>query len=192
MTADPLPTRLLTSAEFAALPEMEGRYELQGGNVVMSPSAIPEHQIAIDELATQLRGQVPDGLWQVQAIDIDLELVPTGRPGYVRIPDLVVVTGDGLRRRAREGGIIRAREVVLAVEVLSPGSSRIDRTLKRAEYADAGIPYYWVIDIEGRPTLSACHLAGEFGYADDGPATGTFTSDVPFPVLLDLDALVRP
>lgn len=189
MTADAVPTRLLTSAEFAALPEMEGRYELQGGSVVMSPSPIPEHQMFIDELSAQLRPQVPPGLKQVLAVDIDLELVPPRRPGYVRVPDLVVVTEEGLRRRKRDGGVLRAAEVVLAVEVHSPSTSRLDRTLKRAEYADAGIPYYWMIDIDGGPSLTACHLAGEFGYADSGPVTGISTAEVPFPVTIDLDEL---
>jgi Uma2 family endonuclease len=89
----------------------------------------------------------------------------------------------------REGGILRAADVVLAVEILSPGSARIDRTLKRAEYADAGIPHYWLVDISDRPSLVACHLAGEFGYADAAPATGVFETDAPFPLRLDLDQL---
>ncbi len=79
--------------------------------------------------------------------------------------------------------------MILGVEVISPGSRRRDHTVKRAEYADAGIPYYWIIDIRSRVTLTACHLAGEFGYADAGPITGTFTTDTPFPVRLELDQL---
>jgi Uma2 family endonuclease len=191
MTALPLqPPRLLTVAEFAALDEAhDGRYELQEGNVVMSPGLPLEHQLCRHELQLQLHEQVPGHLKLVPAVDIDLEIVPPSRPGFVRIPDLVVVTDAGIRRRRNEGGLLRAGEVVLAIEILSIGSQRTDRTIKHDEYADAGIPHYWIIDIDSRPTLIACHLAGEFGYVDAAPVSGTFTADEPFPVRLDLDRL---
>jgi Uma2 family endonuclease len=191
MTALPLqPPRLLTVAEFAALDEAhDGRYELQEGKVVMSPSPPPEHQLYQQELQVQLLAQVPGHLKVVPAVDIDLEIVPPTRPGFVRIPDLIVVTAAGIRRRRQEGGLLRASEVVLAIEILSLGSQRTDRSIKHAEYADAGIPHYWLIDIDSRPALTACHLAGEFGYVDAAPVSGTFTADEPFPVRLDLDRL---
>jgi Uma2 family endonuclease len=191
MTALPLQRpQLLTVAEFAALPEAtDGRYELQEGRVVMSPSPVPEHQVCLRELLIQLTPQVPADLVLIPEVDIDLELVLATRPGFVRIPDLVVVTGAGLQRRRRDGGLLRASEVVLAVEIVSDGSQRTDRTIKHDEYADAGIPHYWIVDVDDRPALTACHRAGEFGYADAPPVTGTFTVDEPFPVLLDLDGL---
>jgi Uma2 family endonuclease len=190
MTALPLqPPRLLTVAEFAALDEApDGRYELQEGNVVISPSPPPEHQLYQQELQVQLLAQVPGHLKVVPAVDIDLEIVPPSRPGFVRIPDLVVVTAAGVRRR-QEGRLLRASEVVLAIEILSVGSQRTDRSIKHAEYADAGIPHYWLIDIDSRPALTACHLAGEFGYVDAAPVSGIFIADEPFPMQLDLDRL---
>jgi Uma2 family endonuclease len=191
MTALPLqPPRLLTVAEFAALDEAhDGRYELQEGNVVTSPSPPPEHQLCQQQLQLQLHAQVPGHFKLVPTVDIDLEIVPPARPGFVRIPDLVVVTAAGIRRRREEGGLLRAGEVVLAVEILSVGSQRTDRTIKHDEYADAGIAHYWIVDIDSRPSLTACHLAGEFGYVDAAPVSGTFTADEPFPVRLDLDRL---
>jgi Uma2 family endonuclease len=84
---------------------------------------------------------------------------------------------------------LRADEVVLAVEVVPDGSQRTDHTIKHGEYADAGISRYWIIELNARPALIACHLAGEFGYVDAAPVSGTFTADEPFPVRLDLDQL---
>jgi Uma2 family endonuclease len=84
----------------------------------------------------------------------------------------------------------RAADVVLAVEVLSPGSRRLDRVLKRAEYADAGIPHHWIVDLDEPASLIACHLAGEFGYVEDGAVTGVFRTTEPFPVEINLDALL--
>ncbi|MGH3611494.1 MAG: Uma2 family endonuclease [Pseudonocardia sp.] len=36
------------------------------------------------------------------------------------------------------------------MEVLSPGSHRTDHVAKRADYADAGIPHYWIVDLDPR------------------------------------------
>jgi hypothetical protein len=92
---------------------------------------------------------------------------------------------------ARHGkGLIAARDVVLVVEIVSPGSVRTDNLVKRSEYADAGIPHYWIVDIAGPVSLIACHLADSFGYADAGAVTGEFQTSEPFPVRIDLDALI--
>jgi Uma2 family endonuclease len=74
--------------------------------------------------------------------------------------------------------------------VVSPGSKRTDYRVKRDEYADAGIPHYWIIDTSEPISLVACHQAGESGYRDAAAVTGTFTTDVPFPVKLDLTTLL--
>lgn len=191
MTALPFQRpKLLTVAEFAALPEAtDGRYELQEGNLVMSPSPVPGHQFCQHRLQVQLDPQISDDFRLLPTVDVDLELVPPARPGSVRIPDLVVVTRSGFERSCRGGGLLRAKEVVLAVEIVSDGSQRTDRTIKHDEYADAGIPHYWIVDIDDRPALIACHEAGEFGYVDAAPVSGIFAADDPFPVRLDLDRL---
>jgi Uma2 family endonuclease len=188
--------QLLTVADYLSLGEdPDGvRYELQEGVLVMAASPLPRHQRCILRLGAQLEPQLPDHLDVFPDVDIDLELVPPGRPGTVRRHDLAVVTRAGFDRREREGGVLRAAELVVAIEVLSPGSVRVDRVLKNSEYADAGVPYYyWLVDVGekgDRPELTAHHLAGEFGYADAGSVVGTFTATDPFPVRVDLDALV--
>jgi Uma2 family endonuclease len=177
---------LLTVADYLALPETDERFELQGGSLVVSPSPKPRHQDAMFWLVERLRPQLPQHLRITGAVDVDLTLAARDVPGFVRAPDVVIATADGTQRVQHEGGILRATDVVLAVEILSPGTAR---TLKRAEYADAGIPHYWLVDISDRPSLVACQLAGEFGYADGSPATGVFETDAPFPLRLDLDQL---
>lgn len=194
MTALPLhPTHPLSVADFIALGETEERYELCEGSLVMSPRPRVMHQLAVGELRDQLKSQVPAELVPVEEIDLDLQLVPPGQPGAtVRAPDVVVTTRTAVKRVAKAGGaaaLITAADVMLVVEIISPGSKRTDNVLKRSEYADAGIPYYWIIELEPEPALTACHLGGELGYVDEGPFTGTFTTETPFPVTLDLAAL---
>ncbi|MBL8927219.1 MAG: Uma2 family endonuclease [Pseudonocardia sp.] len=198
MTALPVPPSasqpLLTVAQFAALPEDNSRrFELVEGNIVMSPRPLGFHQRCLYMLLHQVDSQLPGDLIGLTEVDVDLALVPPTKPGFVRIPDLVVVPRGAMDRQRRAGGLFHASEVVLAVEVISPGSRRLDSIVKRDEYADAGIPHYWVVDL-GEPgdriMLTAHHQAGEFGYADPGPVVGTFTATEPFPVRVDLDALV--
>ena len=185
------PVRPLTVAEYATLPEDgEIRYELQEGILVMAPSPITDHQRCLRRLLRELEDQVPDGLEPIPDVDIDLQLVRPAQPGFVRRPDLVVVTCAAIERTRRERGLLRASDVVLAVEIISPSSRRMDTVVKHGEYADAGIPHYWVVDLDGDVSLTACHLAGDFGYASAAPSTGIFTAMNPFPVRLVLGGLV--
>jgi Uma2 family endonuclease len=185
------PSHLLTVAEYLEIGEIEPGYsELVEGRLLMSPSPAFDHNNAALEMAVVLRTCLPKGLRVVTDLDVDLELAPPHAPGTVRRPDLLVATEEARLRVRREGGVVRASEVVLVVEVVSPGSTRTDYVHKRGEYADAGIPHYWILDTTEPVSLLACHLAGEFGYADGGAVTGTFTTTEPFPVEIDLGALV--
>ncbi|WP_367133662.1 Uma2 family endonuclease [Saccharothrix sp. HUAS TT1] len=178
---------LFTVAEYSELGEFESGYsELQEGRILMSPSPGPRHMMASGELFVQLRDRLSEELVAIQDVDVDLELVPYGDPGFSRRPDLVVVP----RVVAESGRMLRASELLLVIEIVSPGSKRLDRVIKRGEYADAGIPHYWIVDLSPPVSLVACHLAGEFGYQDAGDVTGEFTTSVPFPVTLKLDGLV--
>lgn len=194
MTTLPVPEppgRLLTVDGYAALGE-DDRYrsELQEGNLVRSPSPTPDHMVAMARLHAQLEQVLPSGLLAVPDIDVDLELVPRGEPGFVRRPDLIVVPGSAAGRVRRGGRILRAGEVLVVVEIVSPGSYRTDHVIKRGEYADTGIPHYWIVDLGDPVALIDCHLAGEFGYQDPGPVSGRFITTEPFPVSVRLDGLL--
>ncbi len=125
MAALPLPPQRLplTVADYVARREVSDvRYELQEGAVVMSPSPVPRHQRCVLRLGGRLEVQLPGDLDVFPDVDVDLQLVPPDQPGTVRRPDLAVVTRAGFERREREGGVLHAPEVVLAVEVVSLGS----------------------------------------------------------------------
>ena len=190
MTALPVPLRPLTAAEYAGLPEdSDHDYELQDGHVIKSAKPIPDHQNAVGELYVQLRPQIPQNLKVLLDVDLDMELAPPTQPGTVRVPDLAVVTHEAFLRVRREGGFLRAAECVLAIEVHSTTTRRTDQVIKHGEYADAGIGHYWMVDLLGGPALTACHLGGAFGYVDEPPVTGTFTTQHPFPARVELAPL---
>ncbi|GAA5110380.1 Uma2 family endonuclease [Pseudonocardia adelaidensis] len=191
MTIQPVaPRHLLTVAEYLEIGEIElGYSELVEGRLLMSPSPAPDHNSAGLELAVVLRAGLPEGMRVILDIDVDLQLAPPDAPGTVRRPDLVVVREEAVQRVRHDGGVLRASDVLLVVEVVSPGSTRTDYVHKRGEYADAGIPHYWIVDPTEPISVLACHLAGEFGYADGGSVTGRFAATDPFPVEIDLEAL---
>lgn len=162
---------LFTVDEYLQLGETEVGYtELVEGRLIMSPNPGLDHQLALGGLAFQLRSQLPAEFEAVHALDIDLELVPANQPGFSRRPDLIVMPRSTGRRLHRDGGVPRAADVLVVVELVTSESRRTDNVIKRAEYADAGIPHYWTIDVE--------ELAG------------TFEVRKPFEVVIDLDQLL--
>lgn len=154
----------------------------------MTPSPNPRHNIILGELYTQLRAQVPDGFRVIQDIDVDLGLAPADKPGFVRRPDVVVVSQAEVDRVGREGGLLRASEIPLVVEILSPSSKWTDRRAKRDEYANAGIPSYWIVDVSQPVSLTAMRLAEEF-YEEAPAETVVHKTTDPFPVTIDIDQL---
>jgi Uma2 family endonuclease len=156
----------------------------------MSPDSAADQIRAAFELGVQLRGQMPPDFEVILDVDVDLQLAAEDAPGTVRRPDVIVVSREARLRTRRDGGVIRASEVLVAVEVLSSGSRRTDHVHKRGEYVDAGIPRYWILDASEPVSLLACHLADEFGYADVGAVAGSFSAADPFPARIDLDALL--
>ncbi|WP_063047401.1 Uma2 family endonuclease [Nocardia pseudovaccinii] len=192
MTALPEPWRLLNIAEYEALGEDDQvHWELQEGILVMSPSPRPRHNVVGGLVFNQVRQQLPPELIAVPDVDINLELVPDDEPATVRRPDLVVVDSSEYERVEDEGGTIRAACVHIVVEIVSPGSRRMDYKIKRSEYADAGIPNYWIIDLTRPISLLSLRLTDELGYVDDGEMTGTYTTTSPCPLTIQLNQLDR-
>lgn len=174
---------LLTLREFMALPEDNSvRFELQEGVPIVTPRPRPIHQVALHDIIEQLNRQLPRHLYAVAEIDINLDL---DDPPTVRIPDVVVIPRADLKKP----GLIKAESVLIAVEIISPGSRRTDTVTKASEYSEAQIPHYWVIDLDDRPSLTAHHLAGPFGYQEAPAVVGRFDTTEPMPLVLDLDAL---
>jgi Uma2 family endonuclease len=183
---------LLTIAEYSELGETESGYtELQEGRLLMSPSPIPDHNLVSMRLAFQLDGQLPGHVRVIQDVDVNLELAPAEQPGFSRRPDLVIVSADAVKRVRAEGGLLRASDVHVVIEIVSPGSRRTDYVVKHGEYADAGIGHYWIVDITEPVSLVACHLAGELGYQNAPDVTGTFTTVEPFELRIQVDQLLN-
>lgn len=184
MSVTPWPDHLLTLDEWDRLPEDNTRhYELVEGVLVVSPRPVSRHQRAVWRLSAQLEPQLP-ARWGVL---IDTEIViDVGPPATVRAPDVLVVPSAGIDQNLPRWS---PDEVVLVVEIVSPGSERTDRTAKFAEYAEVGIEHYWIVDLDGPPTLTAWRsIDGD--YEQMAAGSGVVELSSPSSITLDLDALV--
>jgi len=117
------------------LPDNGLRYEILDGTLLVTPSPTPRHQAAILELAVLLRATCPADL---KVFVAPLDWQPDGRTSLE--PDLLVVRRD----RIGEKNITQPPSVV--IEVLLPGTGRIDRMIKFSRYAEGGIGQYWIVD----------------------------------------------
>lgn len=184
MNAQPWPDHLLTLEEFDALPEDNSRhYELQEGKLIVSPRAASLHQLVASHLIVVLYPQLPRE-WRVfQATEVATQ---RGFPSSVRVPDVVVVPKDVAKSNVPR---LTPGQVLLAVEIISPGSRGMDTATKPAEYARAGIQHYWVIDLKEPVVLTEYRLVGDLHYQQAPPVTGVFKTTEPFRLEVDLTQL---
>lgn len=152
-----LPARPLTLDDVAELADRdpEHRYELQEGNLLVMPPADDEHAEMIMRLGAWLiAGGYPGRVLATPGVRV-------GSSG--RSPDVVV------RRAPRTGRTvwIDPSEILLIVEIVSPGSVELDRYLKPVEYSQAGVRHFWRVEGDGPATV---HMFG-LGVGSDGAPT---------------------
>ncbi len=177
----PAATRRWSRAEVQALiddnPLHSPRYEVVDGELLVTPSPGGPHQFAVLELARELAtycDRTGIGRTMVSPFAVELE------SGTLVQPDVFVVPPAEAARLQHER---TARAVLLAVEILSPGSERGDRGRKRTLYQRT-VPEYWLMDVESRhvdrwrsSAATAVRVAGILEWAPTA-ATPPFTLDL--------------
>ncbi len=144
----PAATRLVTLAEFAALPK-HPRYELVKGKLVEQMSASAEHEEAVVLAVMQVGGYViANRLGKVYGSNRGFVTGPDS-PATSRLPDVSFVSSARLNR-AELHGMLYDGAPDLAIEVVSPGNSAAYMARKVAEYLAAGSKAVWVIDLARR------------------------------------------
>lgn len=150
-----------TVDDLHSLPSDGYRYELIDGALLVSPPPELQHQYLTGRLVGLLLAQLPEPYRAAPAPGLYFD-----RRNY-RIPDVVA-----FRRERLAGGRLGPDDVLLAVEVVSPGSVRMDRVAKPAQYAAGGIPHLWRVELD--PLQLVTHeLRGDV-YQE----TGRFSGDV--------------
>jgi Uma2 family endonuclease len=185
-----MPPRLegFTVADWEEAESSKGRrLELHHGNFLVSPPPVPRHQRIADRLCRQLDDALTDvGLEALSAIGVRV----SSDTAY--IPDITVVP-----LQPDDAVSVAAGDVSLAVEVVSPGSRRMDRVEKPAALAAAGVPRYWRIEhVPGEPpTIVAYVLRGDV-YSETITVTAGSPAEVEIAdavsVRLDVHRLAAP
>ena len=152
-------SRPLTRADLDEAPDDGHRYELIDGVLIVTPAPSWHHQRAVVRLLRLLDTACPSSMETLVA------------PFDVALADDTVMQPDLLVARRSE---LTMRDLpvapVLAVEVLSPSTRRIDLTLKRSRYESAGCLAYWVVD-PMQPSITTWLLA-EGAYVEASHAEG--------------------
>lgn len=169
-----------TATMVRALPDDGNRYECIDGELLVTPSPLNIHQAVVGELYRALFPYVREqGLGYVQVSPLDVEL-----------DDGMIVQPDVLAFRLTpsvSAGRIHGPDLHLVVEVLSPGTARRDRGLKRRFYERIGVHEYWIVHPASRllerwrPGAGAAEFEdGEIRWHPEGASA---------PLLIDLPAL---
>ncbi|MDP9444864.1 MAG: Uma2 family endonuclease [Actinomycetota bacterium] len=139
-------SRALQRADLARMPDDGHRYELVDGTLIVTPAPSPRHQTAVLALARLLSDRCPT---DCQVFVAPLEVVLAD--DTVLQPDVIVARRADLTDRDLPA------PPVLAVEVTSPSTRRVDLTLKRSRYEAVRCPSFWVVDPDA-PSLTAREL----------------------------------
>ena len=158
----------------------DNRYELIDGVVyMMSPAPSQEHQRIIVEIAAQLWVFLKGKPCKVFAAPFDVCLNAAGdKDKTVVQPDIVVVCDKSKLDGKRCNGAPD-----MAVEILSPSTSKKDKVLKFDKYREAGVREYWIVDPEDKTIHVYILRDGEYIVKAYGITEEVTTTEIPVHVL---------
>ncbi|MDB5296876.1 MAG: hypothetical protein JWO31_2859 [Phycisphaerales bacterium] len=152
--------------------------EFDNGSIEILPVPTKTHQLIVALLYELLKAFVA-GDGRVFFAPYRLR-IPTGR---YREPDVLYLTPAQDRQAGEE--FTAAADLVM--EVVSPDDPERDYVKKRADYAAAGVPEYWVVDAADRQILVLRLEAGEYvEHGRSGPGARAASCRLPgFGVAVD-------
>ncbi|MFG1791616.1 Uma2 family endonuclease [Nocardia sp. NPDC049149] len=174
--------------------------EVVNGEAVRAESPTRRHQKAARRIADLIETAAEAHMNRHQDgcldVDTDFDVLLWEFPNAtIRRPDVALFD-----RAPEDLRPLPAAGVKLAVEVVSPTSEKIDVAEKRAEYALAGIPWYWIVWTEDNQVASIAihvldHAQGQYRLHEVLEPTSTETVvDMPIRIRIDwtlLSELVR-
>ena len=132
-----------TEEAYLVISELNRIVELSEGRLVIHEMLIPEHQRIVRNLSRLLKD------WALEHAGGEVLFAPMPIrlwSGKFREPDVMFYLAEHLDRIGERYG----EPPDLVIEVLSPTTAPTDREEKLAEYAQAGITEYWIVDPDER------------------------------------------
>jgi Uma2 family endonuclease len=130
---------LWTEEQYLAMTDYSRRLlEFDDGYIEVLPMPTDKHQAISQFIFLALLALIQRIGGKVQYAPLRLQI----RPGKHREPDILLVRDADDPRRQNQYWL----GADLVVEIVSPDDPERDTKVKRADYAEAGIPEYWIID----------------------------------------------
>jgi len=149
----------------------EARFELIHGEIISKPIPCERHVFTCKQVQQAL-----EAIFGTEYVRMAAPIAISEREEPE--PDAAVMTRTG--RDYLQSGTPPPGDVRLAVEV-SDRTLRFDRTVKRGQYASAGIPEYWIVDINAR----ALHVLRR-------PTAGDYTDEITLTIADSMAPLAVP
>lgn len=142
--------RVYTIDDIYALPDGE-RAELIDGDIYYMAPPSRKHQRIIIELSTTINNYIKDnnGLCEVDLAPFAVFLNENDKT-YVE-PDISVICD---KNKLTDKGCNGAPDWI--IEVVSPGSKRMDYSIKLFKYRSSGVREYWIIDPDKDRVMTYC------------------------------------
>lgn len=132
---------LWTEEQYLAMTDHSRRLlEFEDGTIEVLPMPTDKHQAISQFIFLALLAFVQRIGGKVQYAPLRLQI----RPGKHREPDILLVRDADDARRQNQFWL----GADLVVEIVSPDDPERDTKVKRADYAEAGIPEYWIVNPE--------------------------------------------
>lgn len=136
--------RQWTVDDLQDMPDDGNRYEIVDGELFVSPSPIWRHQDAVALLHRLLTDYLKvERIGHAFFSPADIAFSQT----TVVQPDVFVVPLVNGRRPAN---FQVAERLLVAAEVSSPSTARLDRVKKRTLFRREGVAEYWIVDLDAR------------------------------------------
>lgn len=132
---------LYTIADIEALPEGE-RAELIEGKMYMMSAPTATHQLILNFINVEFYNYIKRKRGDCKVFISPFAVYLNESDHYVE-PDIVIVCGD---EKYDEKGCHGGPDLV--VEIVSPGTKRMDYQIKLMKYRTYGVREYWIVDPE--------------------------------------------
>ncbi|MBJ7904898.1 Uma2 family endonuclease [Streptomyces sp. DSM 110735] len=172
-----------TVDDLLTMPGLPPHIQLIDGTLVLARPQSTYHSVGVDLLVSGLRADRPDEY----KVSRQMTVILDEHNGLE--PDVIVTWADALSGRAQVSFL--AKDVLLAVEVVSPDSESRDRTTKPQKYAAAGIPNFWRVEAtNGKPVVHVYELDPlTRSYVHMGMHRDQIKVDKPYLIGIDLTAV---
>ena len=137
-----------------ALPDDGQRYEIIDGELFVTPAPSDVHQYVVGELLVRLLAYLR-GSHVGHPVTSPADVRREDRRRNRVQPDIFVVRVTDNKRPAYPFDLT---DLLLAVEVASPGNPRYDHQTKRELYLRGGVPEYWIVSPDARTFARWTHI----------------------------------